>query len=290
MGVWRVLGLGVFCLLLSFSASNLEASYEKASFQKESYYGKDFASSGRKSGNLKEQLHEILVSYHSPKSGGHDSITTSCETKNCYRHTAIGYRKAREFLFGKFYLVKQSRGFGVKDVYCERVRDADEFDGDKPGPNSIPDHRVVNAEHTWPQSMFTRNFSAEDQKSDLHHLFPTDSEMNSKRSSLSFGEVNRETETLKCPESKLGNDRLSGDVVFEPPQSHQGNVARAIFYFSTRYKTELGKDEEATLRKWHREDPVDAEEAQRNEEIYQLQKNRNPFVDFPDLVDQIADF
>ncbi len=281
MGVWRLV-FGVVLVSISSSAW--------ASDTKDFYYGKDFALGGRKNGDVKARLHEILNSFHSPQSGGFDSITSSCNTKNCYRHTAIGYKRAREFLFGKFYLVRDSQGFGVKDVYCQKVREAEEFAGEKPGPNSIPDHRVVNAEHTWPQSMFTRSFSNEDQKSDLHHLFPTDSELNSKRSSLWFGEVSRESETLKCPESKLGNDRVSGDLVFEPPQQHQGNVARAIFYFTTRYKTTLGENEENTLRRWHREDPVDAEERQRNEEIFRLQKSRNPFVDYPELVDEVANF
>jgi deoxyribonuclease-1 len=281
MGVWRV-GFGVLFLAFCSSAG--------ASDAKDFYYGKEFALGGRKSGDVKERLHEILNSFHVPKAGNFDNITATCEAKNCYRHTAVGYKRAREFLFGKFYLVRAGKGFGVKDVYCQKVRESDEFSGEKPGPNSIPDHRVVNAEHTWPQSKFTRSFSNDDQKSDLHHLFPTDSELNSKRSSLWFGEVNRELEELKCPESKLGNDRTSGDLVFEPPQQHQGNVARAIFYFSTRYKTKLGENEENTLRKWHREDPVDAEETQRNEEIFQLQKSRNPYVDYPELVDEVADF
>jgi deoxyribonuclease-1 len=280
MGVWRV----VLCFFFSLSA------VAAPNPDKNSYYGRELLSSNQSGVSLREELHLIVAGYHSSQGGQFDEISKQCAGKSCFKHTAIGYRRAREFLFGKFYLVNKGKGFGVKDVYCQTVRDAHEFEGEKPGPNQIPDHRVINAEHTWPQSMFTKSFSREDQKSDLHHLFPTDSELNSKRSSWWFGEVNREAETLKCPQSKLGNDRNSGDMVFEPPQAHKGNVARALFYFSVRYKTNLDSNEEATLRKWHEEDPVDSEEASRNEEIFKLQLNRNPFIDHPNLVDRISDF
>lgn len=204
-------------------------------------------------------------------------------------HTAIGYKKAREFLFGEFYLVRQGGRYGVKDVYCQRVAADNEFRGDKPGPGQIPDHRTVNAEHTWPQSQFSRTFPGEDQKSDMHHLFPTDSEMNSKRSSLEFGDVVSRREELKCAESRLGVSREGADV-FEPPAAHKGNVARALFYFSVRYRMKIENAEESDLREWHRMDPVDEEERDRNERIFRLQGNRNPFVDQPELADKIADF
>jgi endonuclease I len=47
---------------------------------------------------------------------------------------------------------------------------------------------------------------------------------------------------------------------------------------------------EAVLRKWHKDDPVDDEERDRNEKIMKLQGNRNPFIDYPELVDKINDF
>jgi endonuclease I len=67
-------------------------------------------------------------------------------------------------------------------------------------------------------------------------------------------------------------------------------VARAIFYFAARYKMKVGGAEEATLRKWNHEDPVDAEEAARNDMIEDVQGNRNPFVDYPELIDQVKVF
>jgi deoxyribonuclease I len=49
-------------------------------------------------------------------------------------------------------------------------------------------------------------------------------------------------------------------------------------------------EEEVILKKWNREHPVDAEEADRNDVIAQIQGDRNPFIDHPEMVDQIADF
>jgi endonuclease I len=41
---------------------------------------------------------------------------------------------------------------------------------------------------------------------------------------------------------------------------------------------------------WHKEDPIDQNEIDRNKLIFSLQNNTNPFIDNPELVDQIADF
>ena len=39
--------------------------------------------------------------------------------------------------------------------------------------------------------------------------------------------------------------------------------------------------------RWHNEDPVDNFERSRNEEIFKVQKNRNPYIDHPELVDVV---
>ena len=45
--------------------------------------------------------------------------------------------------------------------------------------------------------------------------------------------------------------------------------------------------EEFYLRKWHQEDPVDAEEISRNDRVEKAQGNRNPFIDNPRLATRI---
>ncbi|MFZ4403395.1 MAG: endonuclease I family protein [Pseudobdellovibrionaceae bacterium] len=259
------------------------------------YYGERLylaLKGGARDVELLKNIKEVLKSKHLQINNGQDQIVSSCgSAKQCYSHFAVGYDNARIFLMGQFYLVGDGNNYAVKDVYCSKEYSADDFGGGtKPGPNKVPDSRFVNTEHTWPQSRFSNRYDNGLQKSDLHHLFPTDSELNSIRGSFKFGEVTRDRMILKCPVSRFGSSSTSGDLVFEPPKVHRGNVARALFYFSTRYDLPIDSNEESTLKKWNKEDPVDLEELDRQEKIFQLQGNRNPFIDYPGMVDLIGDF
>lgn len=279
--------ISVFLFLLSLLPSMAEAATPIP------YYGDKFYAEITRSQSpdkIRSLLREVLTSDHRRRAGKLDELLPSCTGADCYRHTSIGYNRARTFLFGKFYLVKNGSEYGVREVYCSRVYSAHEFKGTKPAPDTIPDATVMNAEHTWPQSKFTRKYSAEMQKSDVHHLFPSDSQLNSSRSSLPFGDVSSSDKPLNCSESRLGSGSRGENTVFEPPTEHKGNVARALFYFSIRYETPIDADEEAALRSWDKADPVDADERRRNDEIFKLQGNRNPFVDYPELSAQIRDF
>jgi endonuclease I len=91
---------------------------------------------------------------------------------------------------------------------------------------------------------------------------------------------------------------------FEPPDEVKGDLARAYFYMSIRYMHQfqccqnnavagarIQAPLEAVLRRWHRQDPVDAREHERARRIAQdWQGNVNPFILFPELVDRIEDF
>ncbi|MOA33361.1 Extracellular ribonuclease precursor [compost metagenome] len=95
--------------------------------------------------------------------------------------------------------------------------------------------------------------------------------------------------------SKRGTDG-QGNTVFEPRNEHKGNVARALLYFYTVYGQNSSTDmvnfriEEPTLLKWHQQDPVDADERKRNDIVFGVQGNRNPFVDRPEFVGAIGKF
>lgn len=260
-----------------------------------SYYGKDFysrLSDNTKDESLKASIKFVLRSSHIKNDSGLDEIVADCTGRsNCYSHVVIGYGRARQFLMGYFYLVKQNEGYGIREFYCDRIYSGVDFPGGKPGPDIVPDNKIINVEHTWPQSRFSRRFGQEGQKSDLHHLYPTDSEMNSIRGNFQFGEVTANEKPLKCTTSHFGRSSDGrSNYVFEPPDSHKGAVARALFYFSVRYDLPISPEEEAVLRKWHREHPVQADEVVRNDEVFKAQKNRNPFVDFPEIVDRIDNF
>ncbi|WP_413943521.1 endonuclease I family protein [Bdellovibrio sp. HCB-162] len=259
------------------------------------YYGEKFyndLASGISNNDLKNSIKLVLRSYHLRVNGGLDQIVNNCSGSNCYAQTSIGYNGARVYLMGKFYLHDNGGGnYSVTDVYCDNEKTAADFrGGNAPAPNRIPDSNVINVEHTWPQSRFSGKFDKGTQKADLHHLFPTDSKLNSVRGNNNFGEVVKDTKTLGCPASRFGTPDGGGKEIFEPPHNHKGNVARALFYFSLRYDLPINASEEAFLRKWAKEDPIDDEEIRRNDDIYQTQGNRNPFIDFPNLQDNIADF
>ena len=136
---------------------------------------------------------------------------------------------------------------------------------------------------------------------DLHHIRPADVSVNSRRGHLDFdngGEIYQDNDGLtEC--------RYDGDS-WEPRKAVKGDVARIIFYMAVRYEGQDGNVPDlkvtdiimvdtkqgfhgklSTLLKWHKEDPVDYFERRRNERVYELQKNRNPFIDHPEFVDEI---
>ena len=258
------------------------------------YYGAEFyqdLKSGVTNDDLIKRIKTVLRSYHQSQTNGLDKILATCEGAGCYSHHSIGYNAARVFLMGNFYLrTDQGNGYAVWDVYCNNYKTNADFKGGGPGPGRIPNNNVLNVEHTWPQSRFSRRHPDDQQKSDLHHLFPADSKLNAIRGNNWFGEVTRDTQVLKCPASRTGVGSAGGAEIFEPPVEHKGHVARALMYFSVRYDLPIDSEEEAILKKWNHEHPVDETEARRNEVIFKTQGNRNPFVDFPELADSIADF
>ena len=83
---------------------------------------------------------------------------------------------------------------------------------------------------------------------------------------------------------------LKKGQVFEPIESHKGNVARAAAYFYTMYPNKAGNIERLfkgglkTLVQWHIQDPVDSVELERNSRIEIIQGNRNPYIDIPELL------
>jgi deoxyribonuclease-1 len=205
------------------------------------------------------------------------------------KQTVLGYDGARRIMFGKLFLKNDSNGNYISDVYCQKHFGANAG----VAVNTIPDGTKINCEHTWPQSKFTGGFPTEMQKSDLHHLFPADSRANSIRGNDDFAEVSSDSGQLAkddCSISKYGHSSASSNDGFEPPLTHKGNVARALFYFSVRYKISIPKSEEDVLRRWNDLDPVDQEEIDRNDAIQQVQGNRNPFIDFPSLANDINKF
>ena len=143
---------------------------------------------------------------------------------------------------------------------------------------------TMNAEHTWPQSMGADNDPME---SDLHHLFVSDGPTNSARGNKPLGNVASPTNTYP------GGSKANA-VVFEPRDIQKGNSARALFYFAMRYgnagTTQFAwiSPYESDLRGWHALYPPDSIARRRNDDVQTYQLNRNPFVDYPQLLDRIS--
>lgn len=199
-----------------------------------------------------------------------------------------GYSGARKYIMQKIHLNQDHVGYFVFDVYCSAKFRA------SVGPRKMPNHTKLNIEHTWPRSRFgERKGGSKFRKmeADLHHLYPTDSRANSTRGNYKFSQFERSGTPLRdCPSSKRGYISSSGEDGFEPPESHKGNVARALFYMAVRYDLRISAQEEFYLRQWNLIDPVDQAEERRNEMISEIQGNRNPFIDDPELADLISDF
>ncbi|MGE4131174.1 MAG: endonuclease I family protein [Bdellovibrionales bacterium] len=283
------------CALLASVVFAQFTSHAATLSEEKSYYPSSFYSSidnGMRDADLKSEIFRILSSAHVPKANDHDTLKSRCSPSDtgCYEHTNVGYRRAREILFGRLHLERHGSTYAVRDVYCQHLSTASDYAKSPPGPGQIPDPNVINTEHTWPQSKFSSRFPRDLQKADLHILYPVMPSANSSRSNLPLGNVVTPV-NRPCPLARRGYGKDGGrKTLFEVPDAHKGNAARAILYFSIRYQLPVPADEESSLRAWHRLDPVDDFEKSRHEIIFADQKERNPFIDYPELVDLISDF
>ncbi|WP_374330762.1 endonuclease [Soonwooa sp.] len=171
-----------------------------------------------------------------------------------------------------------------------------------------------NREHVMPQSSFNSNYPM---YSDLFFVIPTDARINQLRSNYPYGTVGSTIFHTFTNTSKIGNIAVPNATytgrVYEPINEFKGDIARSLLYFAVRYEGKLGsfnfdttadptKDqnplngsEEQAFEKWyiqmlinwHNLDPVSQKEIDRNNYVYQIQKNRNPFIDHPEWVNSI---
>lgn len=164
-----------------------------------------------------------------------------------------------------------------------------------------------NREHTFCDSWLG---NSSPQRSDAHHLIPTDGYVNNRRSSFPHGKVSSASWTSSNG-SKLGSSDTStgySGTVFEPTDEFKGDFARMYFYVATRYESKIagwasngsagailsGNSYPAykswfynLMLAWNAADPVSDKEINRNNAIAVYQKNRNPYIDHPELADFI---
>ncbi|WP_294298653.1 endonuclease [uncultured Chryseobacterium sp.] len=165
-----------------------------------------------------------------------------------------------------------------------------------------------NREHMMPQSTFYSNYPM---YSDLFYVVPTDARINQLRSNYPYGIVGSTIYYTFSNSSRIGNCAIPGITytgrVYEPINEFKGDVARSLLYFAVRYEGKLGTfnfnnnanpasdtnpldgTEERSydpayinmLLQWHQQDPVSQREIDRNNTVYAIQNNRNPFIDNP---------
>lgn len=185
-------------------------------------------------------------------------------------HLRINYYDARMEMFSNLDNIDGQ----VQCVYTEKWVETD----------TIPSNLEMNAEHTWPQSLGAFDGAA---RSDLHHIFPVTSLVNSTRSAYPYCEVDKVIKEVEG--AFLGYD-VDGTRCFEPRDDHKGNAARAMFYFAVIYQQHIDDAQELVLRAWANQDPIDAAERIRAERIEIFQGSMQPFIKWPQLVDQIENF
>jgi endonuclease I len=197
----------------------------------------------------------------------------------------------------------------ILDIYSEKVmgRDSHNFE---PSIDQCGQYRkesdCYNREHSFPKSWFGGKI--EPMNSDGHHIFAADGYVNAKRGNWPYGEVGFAT-YVSSNGSKVGlaNSITNfNGVVFEPIDEFKGDLARAYFYMATRYEGQIstweGNNDNSDavlngnntsvfepwllelLKRWHKFDPVNQKERDRNNKVYQFQGNRNPYIDHPEFV------
>ncbi len=178
----------------------------------------------------------------------------------------------------------------IKEDYAISIKRKEEIEKITDKNQNRIDHKLdqiakdfkYNCEHSVPQSWFNEQ---EPMRGDIHHLFTCDPVCNSIRSNYpyhDFRDYKPEEMTSKRVEEQCGK---ADEGLFEP-ENAKGTVARAMLYFLIRYPDGIESSykegiDTKLLLDWHQNFPPTLYEKHRNQAIYDIQGNRNPFIDFP---------
>lgn len=214
------------------------------------------------------------------------------------KHTQLGYGD----LWTAYETTDTDEDGYIIDMYnnCRFVYGEDQHSGGSSG-NASNQCVAYNREHSMPKDWFD---DATPMYTDLHHIYPVSGYINTRRNNYPYAEVGTATFTSTAG-SKLGPSITPGfsGTAFEPLDEYKGDLARTYFYMATCYHDKIMTWESDMLSgnnttdfsgwaldmllEWHEQDPVSEKEIKRNNEVYKIQKNRNPFIDHPELVEKI---
>ncbi len=199
-------------------------------------------------------------------------------------YVSLGYNSARDKMFMEFDNQKiNGQGATVNTLECAYTGRKTVGYTSRTDAQATDPTKNFNTEHTFPQGFFNQ---AEPMRSDLYHLFPTDNPANNSRGNFAFGIATTpyQNDATNFP-SHLGSNNL-----YEPRDAQKGKTARAMMYFVIRYAdyADHFAGQEGILRIWHNQFPPNAVEQKRNDDISTVQKNRNPFIDYPQFNERIT--
>lgn len=247
---------------------------------------------------LKSKLHDIVSAKNINRNYS--------DLQNLYNQTDLD----------KYYDHTASNTTYLLDIYSEIPAgpDAYEYTSAQMIGSASAEGQGWNREHMMPQSTFYSNYPM---YSDLFYVVPTDARINQLRSNYPYGMVGNTIYYTFSNSSRIGNCAIPGisytGRVYEPINEFKGDIARSLLYFAVRYEGKLGTfnfnnnanpvsdtnpldgTEERSydpaylsmLMQWHQQDPVSQREIDRNNSVYAIQNNRNPFIDNPSWVSAI---
>lgn len=166
-------------------------------------------------------------------------------------------------------------------------------------------HASLNIEHSVANSWWGK--TKNDAYKDIVHLNPSDADANNRKANYPLCELQTVTwdngiTYVGIPKNGQGGGSGKG---YEPTDEYKGDFARVFMYMFCTYddiswadktawmysmsggKAVLQPWAQALLMDWSQNDAVSQKERDRNDGIYKEQRNRNPFIDFPDLADHI---
>lgn len=225
--------------------------------------------------DVKAQGHFSNTYYTSTENLSDQALKTALTTRLAQGYTSLGYTPARDEMYMQIDNQKVN-GQGATINTIESVYTGQQVTGYATRVEA--QNQNFNTEHTFPQSFFSGN---EPMVSDLFHIFPTDNGSNSERANKPFAMVASSTWSVGGSKSNSSS--------FEPRDVQKGRTARAMLYFVLRYEDYacFEKNQETTLKQWHTQFLPTQEEKNRNNAIYAVQHNRNPFIDYPQFVQRM---
>lgn len=149
-------------------------------------------------------------------------------------------------------------------------------------------NKGINIEHVFPMSWVAWKLNCGKRQqcrdtndefnlieADLHNLYPARADINEARSSYTFTIIEGEKRQFGQCDFEIDKQQR----LIEPRPEIRGEIARAMLYMADRYDLYLKKKLKRRLLTWHAEDPANEFEKQRNEKIFNIQGNRNHWID-----------